>query len=190
MLIRLSVPSLMPFSVDDLVERLQKWGAVDDYDRLERLIRSEVKRYEDFTGRILAPTEFEYQVDGFGDPIALPVDPVRTVSEIAYLDDDDAEQTLSASAWYTAPGLCGTEVWFVGGFSAPVLSTRVRPVRLRFSAGYDVPGVSGYGDVAAYAQIERDVENVMALIQRLYDHDEQMPDAEMRRAMSHRRVMR
>lgn len=161
----------------------------DDDLRLESLIRAETTRYENFTGRILVPVELEYRLNEWRSPVHVPIAPLREVTGIAYLDEDDVEQVI-AGDWYEVRLDDGFEVWFPDGYSFPSLSRRPQPVRIRFEAGYDDPGASGSGDDPELAPVELDQINIIRMVQRIYDHDELMPDIEMIQTMGSRRIFR
>jgi uncharacterized phiE125 gp8 family phage protein len=93
MLIRLSTPSGLAAQLEDVKEDLRV-GHDDDDAKIERLIRQETDRYQDFTGRVLLPTDYEWRTDSWREPICLPVYPIREVTEVVYLDGNEAEQTL------------------------------------------------------------------------------------------------
>lgn len=189
MLIRLTAPEGAAVTLEEAAAALNV-DFLDDDGKLVRLIGSETERYEAFTGRIMAPAEFELRCAGFRAPIVLPVLPVREVTAVIYLDAGNAEQALDAADWYVARGVSGWEVRFTEGFSAPALSRRKDPVRVRFSAGYDLPGGAGSPVVAELAREDRDVTNILTLIQRLYDGHPQLTFDQMRQVMGTRRVFR
>ena len=101
MLIRLSQPTGLFVALSDV-----KPHAVidfdDDDDLLESYIKAATRFVEDRTGRILLPIDLEYRVAGWSEPICLPAFPVREVTEVVYLDEDHAEQTLDDGDWYLA----------------------------------------------------------------------------------------
>ncbi|MGQ3486112.1 head-tail connector protein [Roseovarius pacificus] len=176
-----------PVSKDDLCEAI-KVSHDDDNFVLLGLIASETQRYEAFTGRVMRLCTYELKLDRLMDPITLPVTPVREVTKFAYLDADNVEQTIASSDWYMRPGIAGTDIWFSKGFSVPTLSSQALPVSITFSAGYFTPGE----DITnpALAPMATDQRNIIALIQRIYDEDKPMTEAEMREIMGHRRVFR
>lgn len=185
MLIRLSTPEGLAAPLEDVKEALRV--LTDDDDQLlTRLIRQETTRYEDFTGRIMLPTELEWRTSGWYYPRILPTWPIREITEVAYLDADHVEQVLNASEWYRADTDEGVEVGYSGAFSSPSLSDRPYPVRVRFIAGYDEPGTSG-------AEIESDPQDqgvITAMVGWLYDRGEAMSDDLLRRMAGNRRIFR
>lgn len=194
MLIRLSTPSGLAVPLDDVKLALRvvvkdEDGTVpesDDDDVLTRLIRQETMRYEDFVGRIMLPTEMEWRTDSWREPVTIPAFPIRDVTGIVYFDSDHVEQTLDPSEWYYVETDVGAEIRFTDTFSSPSLSSRAYPVRVRFEAGYDVPGTSGSG-------IEADPQDqgvITAMVGWLYDRDEGISEDLLRRMAGNRRIFR
>lgn len=189
MLVRLSTPEGYAVELDDVKDALRVSGTYDDA-KLQRLIRQETTRYEDFTGRIMLPTDLEWRSDNWCEPICIPAYPIRSVTEVVYLDEDHAEQTLDAADWYQVETATGAEIRFTDAFSSPQLSDRPYPVRVRFEAGYDEPGVSGSGDDPETAPVEQDQGVITAMVGWLFDSDEAMSDDLLRRMAGNRRIFR
>ncbi|MCB1476645.1 MAG: phage head-tail connector protein [Rhodobiaceae bacterium] len=171
MLIRLSQPTGLFVALSDV-----KPHAVidfdDDDDLLESYIKAATRFVEDRTGRILLPIDLEYRVAGWSEPICLPAFPVREVTEVVYLDEDHAEQTLDDGDWYLSETEEGGEIRFTDAFASPSLSDRPLPVRVRFSAGYDDPAASGSGDDPALQQDEMDRQIVRLMVAHSYANRE------------------
>lgn len=145
MLVRTTTASALPVSLDDA----KAWLRVDHNDEDElitRLVYGAVAATEDRTGRILAPSSWEWQADRWDRWFAIPAFPIRDVTSVVYLDEDGTEQTLDAADWYWHRTAEGAEVRFVSTWSSPTLYDRPRSVRVRFDAGYDDPTASGSGD--------------------------------------------
>lgn len=189
MLIRVSTDDALAVELDELKMRFRV-TTDDDDETLEKLIRSETERYEDYTGRVMVPGDFEWRACGWNGLLCIPVTPVREVREVGYFDLDDVERTLSADQWSYDLSSEGVVVRFSPDFERPALSDRLHPVIVRLSAGYDVPGVSGSGDDPALASSENDQRNIMLLVRRIYDTDETMPDADFRKFFGNRRIYR
>lgn len=189
MLIRVSPASSLAVDLDELKQRIRVDTDGDD-DTLEKLIRSETERYENYTGRVMASTAFEWRQCGWTERICIPVMPGREVSAVGYFDADDVEQILDASDWAFEITDETIRVRITSTSARPALSMRSYPVVVRFSAGYDAPGVSGSGDNPALAPSENDQRNIMLLVRRIYDTDEAMPDSDFRRFFGNRRIYR
>lgn len=168
MLIRLSQPSGLFVSVDE-VKAHAVIDTADDNALLEAYIRAATRLAEDRTGRILLPTDLEWRAETWREPICIPVWPIRAVTEVVYLDEDQAEQTLDPGDWYQVETGEGLEIRFTDAFASPSLTDRPNwPVRVRFSAGYDDPTASGSGDDPALAQDDMDRVIVMILVAHWY----------------------
>lgn len=115
----------------------------EDDDDIERLVLAATTMVEQHTGRVMLPTEFEQRFDGWCNSLRLTTVPVREVTDVLYLDANHAEQSLPAADWYFEPDDRGATVYFVEHFSAPGLSNRAAPVRVRFEAGFDAPDQQG-----------------------------------------------
>jgi|GEM_PF-3585756 uncharacterized phiE125 gp8 family phage protein len=189
MLIRLSTPDGLAVPLEDVKADLRVDFADDD-DMLTRDIRSETRRYEDYTGRMMLPADLEYRSERWDDPICIPASPVREVVSVLYLDATHAEQTVDAADWYIRQTDDGAEVWFNDSFGSPTLSTRQFPVRVRFSAGYDDPSTSGSGDDPELAPNANDQRNITAMVRAIYDGGEPVKEKALREIASNRRIFR
>jgi len=188
MLIRLSRPDGVAVDLETAKTALRVDHDDDDL-RIAALIASETLRYEDFTQRVIVPTEFEAQFAGWCEPLVLPIGPVRSISAVVYLDEDHAEQTVDAADWYRAEGSTGAEIRFADSFDSPTLSDRPNPVRVRFVAGAYL-SASEASESDELLIEPRDQTNIIMLVQRIYDTGEQLTDDDLRRMMGHRRVFR
>lgn len=186
MLIRTSVPSGLAVPLEDVKAALRV-DFTDDDTNLERLIRQETRRYEDYTNRIMLPTDFELQVDTWQYPLLFPVYPIREVIEIVYNDDLEAEQTIDPTNYYTLAAVPGTNLWYTSDFSSPSTSERYRSIKIRFSAGYNDPADSEAGDAELFP-VEQDAGTIIVMVGWLYDKGEPMPVELMNRMASTRRL--
>lgn len=189
MLIRLSNPSGLAVTLAEVKAALRV-SSDDDDALLQSLVQAETLRYEDFTGRVMLPAEFEYRFDSWRVPLTVPVVPLREVTALAYLDEEGVETLVASSHWYVVKRDDGFDVYLTNGFEVPALSDQPQSVRVRFEAGYDEPGVSGSGDDPELAPVAQDQINIIRMVQRIYDRDELMPDEEMIRTMGNRRIFR
>lgn len=115
----------------------------EDWDEdIRSLIVAANESYTTETGIALQVGTYEFQTDCWADPITLPVNPVRSIDSVKYIDNAGAEQTVSTDDWYFVRDDGGGAVWFNRSFNPPYLDiTNYRPdaVRVRFQAGYDAP---------------------------------------------------
>lgn len=188
MLVMLSNPAGLVVPLADLKAALNVYH--DDKDEVLRAyVRAEAARYGDFTRRVMQPTDFEVRLTSWVSSVTLPVNPVRAVTEVVYLDTGDAEQPIAGDQWYLSATETQTVVHFIDDFSGPDLSDLDRPVRIRFSAGYDLPNspVSGMPDFIA--PHPSDQASITRMVGRLFYADEALTETAMRETMSGRRLL-
>lgn len=167
MLIRLSQPQGLFVSVED-IKAHTVIETDDDNTLLEGYIRAATRLTEDRTGRILQPVELEWRSNSWAYPFSIPAFPVRDVTEVAYADENEAEQILDGADWYFSEIGGDLEIRFTDTFASPSLSSRPGAVRVRFSAGYDDPDASGSGDDPALTPDPMDRMIVMFLTAHWY----------------------
>jgi uncharacterized phiE125 gp8 family phage protein len=128
-------------SVAEAKRRMFVDEEVDDFDEdIEKMIRAATAMVEHHTKRILLPAEYEYHFDGWSESLCMPVVPIRSILDVTYLDGSNVEQSIDANDWFEDRiDDRGAEIRFVDAFARPALSTRPRPVRIVFEAGYDDP---------------------------------------------------
>lgn len=110
---------------------------------LDQLIRSVTREVEARTGSKLVSRTMRLDLDGFPSrDIDLGTYPVQSVTSVKYDDDDNAEQTVSASDYYTnlvgmTPSLRAVDYW------PSTYLDKLNRVRITFVAGYanveDIP---------------------------------------------------
>lgn len=151
MLSKISVgnPISLPVDLERAKQRLHI--ETNDYDiDLNSLLLAATAAVEHHTGRALFPSVWEWRRDCWPGcyPIEIPLAPIRDVTEVAYLDDLNDEQTVDDANWDWRRTPSGAELWFTSGYSYPTLyDQRGRDrVIVRVSAGYDDPTASGAGD--------------------------------------------
>lgn len=104
---------------------------------------------EAISGRAFVPQVFELGIGGFPqnyvafdrNGIKLGIGPVRGVDSVIY-NDGTQDVTLDASAYVVDPYTDGGCLYATYGTSWPSTAMAPNTVRVRFSAGYDVPGGS------------------------------------------------
>lgn len=187
MLIRRSIPEGLAVPLEDVKSALRV-DFTDDDDRLEQLIRQETRRYEDYSNRIMLPTDFEYQVSTWRYPLQLPVVPIREITEIVYNDVSEVEVAIDSTNYYTIHFPLGTELWYTSDFSSPSTSERYQSIKIRFSAGYDDPISPQSGSPAEWVPVEQDAGVIIAMVGWLYDRGEAMPLETLNRMANNRRL--
>ncbi|MDH3232207.1 MAG: hypothetical protein OEQ29_01680 [Alphaproteobacteria bacterium] len=172
----------LALQVDDLKRQCEVH--LDDTSRealLERHIRAATRIVEDHIGRFLLPISLELRLPRWCHPIILPAAPIRSVTEVVYLDDAHAEQTVDVANWTFDPSSTGGGVFF-DDFSLPTLSSRPSPVRVRFMAGYDDQMQSGAGDDPQLLADPLDEQMVALLAANWFIHRESITELDLKSA--------
>jgi uncharacterized phiE125 gp8 family phage protein len=165
MLTKLGEPEGLVMDIDAVVARLR--GAEEDKDEIETMLKAATARFEQRSGRIMVPTNFEYRSADWCD-LDIPVVPLRSITGVAYLDANNAKQQLDASDWYYDSDDRFARLRFVDGFEGPALSDRDLPVTVSLEAGYDDPNASGSGDDPKLMQNPMDVQAILMLTAHWY----------------------
>lgn len=187
MLNRVSTPAGLAVYLDDLKLALRIHHSDDDAT-LAALVRGETKRYEDFTGRIMLPAEFEMKLACWPDEIRFLVAPVAAIASVKYLDEADADQTVDPGLYEFVPSEAFARLRFTDAFTGPTLSERQEPVTIRFTAGYQDLNSPQSGWPAYCESDELDRRNIVLLVGRRFDQGKPMPESEMRSIMGNRRL--
>lgn len=177
MLIRTSTPTGLVISIEDV--KAQTEVELDDISRdplLERYIRAATAFIESRTSRFLLPISLELRLFGWCNPLRIPAAPIRSITELVYLDEDDAEQTVDAANYTFARSTEGGSLYFIDNYTFPTLSKLPEAVTARFMAGYDDPWASGAGgDPETHPDIS-DGQMVAMLAATWFTHRESLSD--------------
>lgn len=123
----------------------------DDNAWIQRAIRAVVRNMERrVLHRALVDQTWELRLTSTPcEPVKLPMPPLIGVESITYYDDDNAQQTASASLYEViGAGANGRgEVHLVSGESWPTVYQRAEPFTIRFRAGYIDTQSSPNGEV-------------------------------------------
>jgi uncharacterized phiE125 gp8 family phage protein len=144
-------PTVEPVSIDEARLHLR----LDAYDSpathpddplIEALITAAREWAENFTGLTIAQKTIELAIDRFpssGVEIELERGPVVTITSLTYVDEDAAEQTVD-SANYTLDEHSHPDWWLfpADGFDWPTPGDFINSVKVRFVAGFTLPGDS------------------------------------------------
>ncbi len=146
MLIRTSQPTGLVVSVEAVKEQTEvEVGDLTREAMLERFIRAATIFIESRTSRFLLPIDLEWKMQGWTDPICLPAAPIRSITELVYLDELHVEQTVDPSEYVFQRTNFGAALHFDEDYTLPTLSSRPDRVTTRFKAGHDDPWSSGAG---------------------------------------------
>jgi uncharacterized phiE125 gp8 family phage protein len=147
MLTQLAFPATPPVSLTLCKKHLRV--SSDDENELIELYRDSAVAYiEGYTTRALGATQYQQTFDAWpgGCGLVLGTAPLRSVSEVAYIDEAGAEQTIDTDNWFLTKTTEGGTVHFYSDYSQPVLNENPGSLIVRFEAGYDSPDVTGSGD--------------------------------------------
>lgn len=105
---------------------------------------------ESFTGLRIAERTYELRMDAFADTVVLPKRPVQSVEAVTYIDPEGVEQTLDDAVYVFDAGPedarleddDGATVKLGSDQSWPEIRGNSGDVRIRFVAGYSLPGAS------------------------------------------------
>lgn len=152
MLLTLVAATSLPVTLEEAKAHLRVDHSSEDAV-VERALRAAVAYVEQHTSLVLAPTTLQLRLNEWSwdclsrNEIHLPRAPVRDVTAVTYLDENDDEQTVDVAdySWERTPE--GATILFDDGWSAPNLHARRKgAVRITFDAGFDDPAGSGSGD--------------------------------------------
>jgi uncharacterized phiE125 gp8 family phage protein len=136
-----SGPTEEPILLANLKLHLKLGSSTSEDTLLNDDIAAARAHFERETSRILAPTTFDYVLDGvpIGTEIVLPYAPLLEVVSVSYLDSDGVSQTFDA-ANYTVAGIQAQgrgRIVLASGGSWPTVQTETPGVlTIRFMAGY------------------------------------------------------
>lgn len=69
--------------------------ASDDDDALRLFIAAIRRKTENYLGKTLVTSTWEYKADSFSEEIELPMSPVQSITSVSYVDTDGITQTFS-----------------------------------------------------------------------------------------------
>lgn len=106
---------------------------------IDALIMAAREQVEADSDRKLMPQTWLYTVDRFpsdGGPLWIPVSPMTAVTELHYLDVDDADVELDTASYYLVDNSCPGLVYPAPGFTWPATSLKLGAVTVTLTAGY------------------------------------------------------
>lgn len=109
---------------------------------MQILIDTAVLAVEKATGLIIRQSTWDIIGDWL--PMEIKAKPVRAITGIYYDDENEVEQTVAPSNYYTIECTGGVEIIYISGFQHPAsMSNRQGRTRVRFTAGYDDGSATG-----------------------------------------------
>jgi uncharacterized phiE125 gp8 family phage protein len=121
-------------------------------DELVGAVRSYLERMYDKAFITQTITE---KYDSWWRCLELTVSPVASITSVKYYDDDDVQQTLDSSKYYTELSRIHGNIWFNDDMDYPTLSTdRPEPIEIVYVAG----------EASAPANIKHQIRQAVARI--------------------------
>jgi len=151
-------PALEPVSLDEAKAHL-KLDTSDDDAMLTRLIAAARARAEWHTGRAFVTQSWILWLDGWCEPIDMPLPPLIAVSSIETYGTNDTPSVLDGSQYQVDS--VGGRVALKPGVALPVDLRRLNAVSIAFTAGYG----DAAGDVPADIR-----QAVLDIVADLYAH--------------------
>lgn len=164
----LAAPDVEPLSLAEAQDAL-RLTTDDDAATVASLIVSARRALEHAAKRVFCSQTWQMTFDAFRDPLELPVQPVASITSIAYLDAAGVWQTLDPSV-YELGQLRGIHVVRLA-YNQTWPATRDHKDVVRVEA------VCGYGTAAAVPEEIRDAMRLV-LIERYYGQGEIPKQAE------------
>jgi len=149
-LTRISAPSVLALSIDDVLAHLHLPPDASDTDDIERIMAgviAELDGPDGKLGRCLISQSWSGWLDGFPcGAVKLPLPPLLQLLCVKYLDSDNAWQTLDPAKYrLVLGGSARSEIWPAQGESWPSALYAPASVEIRFRCGFgsnpaDIPG--------------------------------------------------
>ena len=135
-------PAEKPVTLQEVKDFIRYVGTLQD-PLIDSLIGSACQYVENWTGRTLITTTYDYYTNQLCDEIALPTGNAISVSAITYEDLDDATQTLTSTLYELDNKSVINTVFRVPNQVYPEVLDKPNSVKITFTAGYgaqdDVP---------------------------------------------------
>lgn len=172
MILILTAPTALPVTVAQAKAHL-RIDASDEDDVVERYLRAAIGFVQTKASVVLAPTTLQQRFDYWPGLVKLARGPVRDVREVAYLDEDGAEQEVAEASWMWEPTDEGADFWLVSDFDRPSLQEDRRgTVRITFDAGFDDPNDTGSGDDPSLTLPDELVQAVLLMTGHFFENRE------------------
>ncbi len=135
-------PAALPVSLAEAKNHL-KIDHNDEDTYVESLIEAATKWAEEYTWRFLIDTEAQLFINNFENKIYVGKG-CNDISEIAYLDNNDAYQVIPSTNYYLDLNCQPAIIQFKDSYSFPVTSEKLNLIRISLTAGFgpaasDVP---------------------------------------------------
>ena len=142
--------------------------ASPDYAEVVSLIREARAHCENLAGSAFVPQTIRFSPDRLTDwrTIELPRRPLLSIESVSYYGTDGMLTAIDSASYY-APALYVPSLYFVGGYSLPVLHERPDALRIDYVAGY-APTGADEGDPQYLASgVPEEIRRAIRLTMRL-----------------------
>lgn len=126
-----------PFSTGEALAHLRVDGDAD-HAYVTLLVATARARVEQDTHRALPVQSWTLALDSWAPCIELPLPPLRSVSEVRYIDTDGATQILASSAYRVDTSGEAGRIAPAFGSEWPQTRAIIGAIEIDFDAGYDV----------------------------------------------------
>lgn len=120
-----------PVTVEEAKAQCFAMGTSDFDGLLSGYIAAATEAAERYLGRALTAQTWGLQVDGWSNPIDLPIAPIAPMPEIKYFGESGSEQILAAGAFEVDEP--SGKLTIVEGYSLPILRARTHPITVTFT---------------------------------------------------------
>lgn len=155
----------LPVTLEEARRQLRAEGELDDALVEETLIPAATRAVETFLNRRLMPQTVELRLDGFPfGGFGLEVDPIRSINSVKYYDENNADQTLSTSAYEADLTEFRAYIRPASGYAWPNTYDRLNCVRISVEVGWasadDIPRDIRYAVLMMVAHMHENPEPV------------------------------
>jgi uncharacterized phiE125 gp8 family phage protein len=131
-----TAPTSLPVSLDEVKAALRLTGS-EDNALLSSYIESATRMCEAYAGLSFITQTRTVKLTNFrGSDVVLPYGPVAAITSIAYVDDNDDDQTVD-DTWYTVDTQAGiSKVRINSDFDWPTTNGSLNNVVITYTTGY------------------------------------------------------
>jgi uncharacterized phiE125 gp8 family phage protein len=164
-------PTVEPLTLDEArqhlrIDALGSPGEHPDDAWLMDTIPTAREWCERYLGRSIAPQTLEYYAAAFpSGGLVLPAGPVAGIESVTYVDSDGVTQTLDPSLYVVDMLYEPAALYTFAGAAWPTTQSATNVVRVRYTAGYDLPGDSP-GDRPLPSSIKSAIKLVLGSLYR------------------------
>lgn len=139
--VRITAPSMMPVSLDE-VKKALRVDSADDDEMLTSLIQSAVDHYEGWTGVLgvcLVDQTWRQTFDRYEQCLRLPLGPVLAVASVKTRNEAGVETIVQTWSYTVETDAAGrSSLRFVDGFSMPNDAAERSAISVEYRAGWPI----------------------------------------------------